>query len=123
MLKILVPRPDSELREKIWTASGIVASEEGDTGRLRLDYEGDRDIYPTYADRVRRAADRHQWSHRHRSAYPTTASAYADPDEVLTVGSFDPTSRQLTITDAEVLADWLGVDHVPDSELRLTTES
>lgn len=122
MLKILVPAPESELREVIWSGSGIVGSKEGQTGRLRLDYEGDDDLYPTYADRVRRAADRQQWARRHRSGYPTRASAYADTDEVRIVGSFDPDSNQLTISDADVLADWLDVEEVPDSELRLSRD-
>lgn len=123
MLKIVVPSHESELREEIWAGSGIVASEEGDTGRLRLDYEGDDDLYPSYADRVRRAADRHQWARGHRSGYPTRASAYADPDEVRTVGSYDPDSGQLTITDAGVLADWLGTEDVPDSELEFRQDT
>lgn len=123
MLKIVVPARESDLVDVIWPASGIVASEEGQTGRLRLDYEGGSELYPTYADRVRRAAERHQWARQHRSGYPTRASAYADPDEVRTVGSFDPESGQLRITDDDVLADWLGVAEIPDSELELSRDS
>mgnify|MGYP006305846347 CR=1 FL=1 len=123
VLKIVVPIPDSELRKEIWTASGIVASEEGQTGRLRLDYEGDDDLYSTYADRVRRAANRHQWARGHRSGYPTRASAFVDPNEVLTVGTVDPNSWELTITDADVLANWLDVDEIPETELELSRDA
>lgn len=120
MLKIVIPAADSELADVIWPGSGVVASPHQDTGRLRVDFEGDDDVYPTYADRVARAAERHQWARQHRSGYPTTACAFVESGEVVTVGSYDPESGQLTITDDERLAAWLGMVKVPNSELQRT---
>lgn len=120
MLKTVVPAADSEFRDLVWPGSGIVASPHKDTGRVRVDFEGDDDVYPTYADRVHRAAERHQWARQHRSGYPTTACAFVDAEAVVTVGSYDPASGQLTITDDQRLAAWLEMDEVPKSELQQT---
>lgn len=107
-LGVFVPAPGSKLAEEVWKGSGIVGSPVGDTGRLRLDYEGNGDVYPSYADRVERAAERH---HAVRpgggQGYPTRASAYVDRDEVVEVGRWDPVERELTVTDAERVSTWL----------------
>lgn len=107
-LAVYVPAPDSELIGEVWEGSGIVGSLVGDTGRLRLDYEGDRTIYPSFSDRVQRAAERHQASRPGGSqGYPTRASAHVDPSQVIEVGRWDPVEGELTVTDPNRLKDWL----------------
>lgn len=107
-LDVYVPAPDSELAGRVWPGSGIVGSLVGDTGRLRLDYEGDDEIYPSYADRVERAAERHLVVRPGGGrGYPSKASAYVDTDQVIKVGRWDPIEDKLEITDPESLSDWL----------------
>lgn len=107
-IAVYVPAPDSELRGEIWEGSGIVGSLVGDTGRLRLDYEGAEDIYPSYADRVERAAERHLATRRDgHQGYPSRASVHVDPDQVIEVGRWDPVGCELTVTDAERVRAWL----------------
>lgn len=105
-LKVFVPR-EPELRAKIWKGSGIVGSRVGETGRLRLDFEGDRDVFPTFEDRVQRAADRHTWEGPLGQGYPTSAMAYADPEAVLAVGWWNTEENRLEVERPEVLTDWL----------------
>lgn len=119
MLDVYVPRPGSDLEDAVWAGSGIVGSPEGSTGRLRVDFEGDEDVYPRYADRVRRAAERHCHSRRHREGYPTRACAHVDPDEVVRVGRYDPESARLIISHPERLEVWLGVDALSEEELEV----
>lgn len=109
-LDVYVPRHDSELRETVWRGSGIVGSEVSDTGRLRLDFEGDDEVFPEFEDRVRRAAERHMWEGEGGRRYPTRACAYADPDEVNRVGSYDTDRRRLSVTEPELLEDWMRGD-------------
>lgn len=109
-LTVYVPRAP-ELQEEIWEGSGVVGSPVGDTGKLRLDFEGDREVFPTYEDRVRRAAERHTWEGPSgQQGYPTSAVAYADPDAVMAVGWWDTEARRLEVEKPGVLADWLDSD-------------
>lgn len=85
----------------------------GDTGRLRVDFEGDTSVYPAYQDRVRRAAERHQWSDEQRSGYPTRACAHVSGDEVIPVGTYDPAADRLMVDDRTTLQDWLDDEDVP----------
>lgn len=117
MITIYVPRPGSELEEEVWPRSGIVGSPEGSTGRLRVDYEGDQELYPRFVERVRRAADRHRWRGEHREGYPTRANAFVDPTEVIAVGRYDVDEGRVIIDDETALAAWLGVEKLPDEEL------
>lgn len=105
---VFVPAPGSDIRDRVWKGSGIVGSEVGDTGRLRIDYEGDSEIYSAYADRVQRAAERHQAERRGGGqGYPTRASAYVGPDQLLEVGRWNPNEGALEVTEPEILSDWL----------------
>lgn len=107
-LRVYVPAPDSELANAIWEGSGIVGSLAGETGRLRIDYEGAEEIYRSYADRVERAAERHlaiRLDGGH--GYPSRASAHVDATEVIEVGRWDPAKSELTVTDDETLRAWL----------------
>lgn len=113
-LAVYVPAPGSELRETIWRGSGIVGSPAGETGRLRLDFEGDDERYPSFAARVRRAAERHLWSDGAGTGYPTRACAYADANEVVPVGTYAPEADLLTVDDPDTLRDWLEDEEVPD---------
>lgn len=119
MLDVYVPRPGSDLEEAVWAGSGIVGSPEGSTDRLRVDFEGDQDLYPCFADRVRRAAERHQWSRRHREGYPTRACAHVGPTEVIRVGRYDSEEGRVVVVDEAALERWLGVDELPDRELQV----
>lgn len=118
-LTIFVPASGSQLRKgAIRRGSGIVASEVGDTGRFRVDYEGDADLFPTYGARVRRAAERHLWTGPDgKRGYPTQACAYVSRDELLAVGSYNPDERQVDITDRDALGQWLGGVSVDEDEL------
>lgn len=113
-LTLYVPARDSALRETVWAGSGIVGSKVGDTGQLRIDFEGDDDVYPMFRDRVRRAAERHLWQQPHSEGYPTRACAYADPDELMEVGRYQSAENSIELTKPELLAEWLGVEDIAD---------
>lgn len=117
MITVYVPRPGSELSESVWAGSGIVGSPAGESGLLRVDYEGSTEQYPRYVDRVRRAVDRHQWSAEHRQGYPTQAAARVDDDQVIAVGQYDPEEDRVIVEDETALERWLGVDDLPQEEL------
>lgn len=106
-LGVYVPTPGSEITDRIWDGSGIVGSLVGDSGRIRIDFEGDDEVFPTYEDRVERAAERHlavrPGGYR---GYPSQASAIVDADQVMKVGWWDPVAGELEITDREALAKW-----------------
>lgn len=119
-LEVYVPAEGSPLYEKIAPGSGIVGSEVGDTGRLRIDFEGnlyDLDELRRYADRVARAAERHLWRGENGERYQTVACAYVDADQVIAVGSFRPTEGALSESDRNRLRRWLQVDEVSGEEL------
>lgn len=116
-IDVYVPTSSSELRERVWAGSGIVGSEVSDTGRLRLDYEGDTEMYPSYAERVRRAAERHCWEGPEERGYPTSACAYVDPEQVLLVGRYVEEDERVVVTDEEALTAWLGVEELEEDEL------
>lgn len=107
MVEVYVPRPGSKLREEIWPGSGIVGSRVEGTGRLRLDYEGDQEVFPSFEDRVRRAAERHTWEGAGGQRYSTRACAYADPADVLRVGHYDRERQELTVERTDLLQEWL----------------
>lgn len=105
-IAVFIPT-DERLRDKIWTGSGIVGSFFGGTKRLRLDFEGDRQLYESFEDRVRRAAERHLWEGSDGQRYPTSAMAYADPEAVERIGWWYADEEELEVTAPETLAPWL----------------
>lgn len=108
-LTVYVPAEDSELRETIVAGSAIVGSEYRDTGRLRIDFEGnvyDLEELVEFKAKVQRAAERHL-ANDGRGA-ETRACAYVDQDEVVAVGDYDPRLEELTIHVEDVLQYWLG---------------
>lgn len=117
VLTLYVPGRDSSLREKVWAGSGLVGSEMEDTGQIRVDFEGDDEVYPTFLDRVRRAAERHLWQGTHREGYPTRACAYADPDELVEVGRYRSAESSIELTKPDALAEWLGVEDLVEIRL------
>lgn len=122
-LTVYVPAPDTELRREIDPASGVVGSPYGDTGRLRIDFESNRlglDEFAGFANRVRRAAERHLW--KDGEGYPTNACAYVDAELVVEVGEFDTEQGKVRVTKEAELADWLGLDSVPAEELEVQRE-
>lgn len=119
---IYVPRPGSSLREKIAEGSGVVGPAASGDARIRVDFEGNLHGLPElarYADRVERAAQRHQWKGGDAQAgYSTSARARIDRTELIRIGRFDPLTRRLDIADRSTLAEWLKVEAVPDRELK-----
>ena len=118
-LTVYVPAPGSRLRQEvIRDGAGVVGSEVGDTGRIRIDFEGNADVFPTFDARVRRAAERHRWTGPDgHQGYPTSACAFVSGDELKPVGSFDPDTHRLAVDDEETLEDWLGVADLGDAAL------
>lgn len=107
-LSVYVPAPGSDLREEVEPGSGMVGSPYGETGQLRVDFEGDTDLFPTYQERIRRAAERHTWERPDGSrGYPTEACAYVGSEAVTRVGWYDPGTNEVEITAEEPLEDWL----------------
>lgn len=108
LLAVYIPAPDSDLQEVVWPESGMVGSPFGESGRLRVDYEGNQDIYPTFEVRVARAAERHLHARTNGGrGYHTRACAYVGREEVVEVGWWDPVGGKLEITDPEAVAAWL----------------
>lgn len=107
-LTVFVPQ-NPELREKIWKGSGIVGSvvSSGETDRLRLDFEGNQGVFPSFRERVQRAAERHTWEERSGQGYPSSAVAYTDRQAVEAVGWWDCEDQQLEIEKPKVLSRWL----------------
>lgn len=115
---VCVPAPDSDLADAIWRGSGVVASEVRGSDRLRVDYEGNADLFPTFGARVRRAAERHMWRDRgDEQGFPTSACAYVDPDQVIAVGRYDPERKRVEVTDEETLKGWLAVEEISEEDL------
>lgn len=118
-LTVYVPAPGSRLREEVVReGSGMVGSEVSDTGRVRVDFEGDAEVFDTFGARVRRAAERHTWTHpAARKGYPTRACAYVSRDELVAVGRYEPAKKRVTVTDEDRVEEWLGVEAVDEEEL------
>lgn len=116
---VFVPAPGSDLRDEIAEGSAMVGSEvQGTDGRLRVDFEGDGEVFPTFAARVRRAAERHRWKRPDGSqGYPTSACAYVSPEEVVAIGTYEPGVRRVEVSDEGALKEWLGVEVLGDEEL------
>lgn len=109
-LAVYVPA-DKRLRGEIWKGSGIVGSPVEGTRRLRLDFEGDVEAFPSIESRVRRAAERHLWEDQYGTrGYPTSAMAYASREAVARVGWWNVKTKSLEVTDPTRLAKWIGED-------------
>lgn len=75
---------------------------------MRLDFEGDDELYPSFHDRLQRAAERHTWERPDgRTGYPSQACAYVDREEVLEVGKYDPAQGNLKVTRPDLMTDWV----------------
>lgn len=118
-LTVYVPAPGSRLRaEVVREGSGMVGSKVSDTGRVRVDFEGDAELFSTYGARVRRAAERHTWTGPEgREGYPTRACAYVSPEELVAVGSYQPRQERVIVTDEGALKGWLGVESLGEDHL------
>lgn len=107
-LTVYVPAEDSKLREAIAPGSAIVGSEYQNTGRLRIDFEGniyDLEELEEFETKLHRAAERHL-ANDGRGA-ETMACAYVDPEEVVAVGEYDLAENNVNISGDEILEDWL----------------
>lgn len=116
---VYIPAPGSDLRALgVQSGSGIVGSYVGSTGRLRIDFEGDADRFPSFADRVRRAAERHRWVGPDGSrGFPTRACAFVSPDQLIAVGTYNPASRRVDVGRPEDLRAWLSTDRLDEEDL------
>ena len=107
-LPIYVPAEDSKLREKIAPGSAIVGSEYQDTGRLRIDFEGnlyDLEELEEFEAKLQRATERHLANDGR--GVETVACAYVDRGEVVAVGEYDSAEKHVSISGDEILEDWL----------------
>lgn len=115
---VFVPTEGSDLRSTVIRGSGMVGSEIGKSGRIRVDFEGNGDVFPTFVARVRRAAERHGWTGSgDQQGYPTRACAYVSPDELIAVGIYDARVRRVTVTRPGVLRRWLDVESLDPREI------
>lgn len=111
---IYIPAPGSHLRAMIDAGSGIVgtparewmghdATDEGDSSRIVIDYEGNRfraAHIVTFADRVSHAADRHQHH------YPTVARSMVDRQDLVLLGRYS--AGRVYVAEPLCVRDWLG---------------
>ena len=103
----LVVIPAAGKLRHIDPGSGIVATPT-DHDQWRIDYEGNRynsANLVTFADRVHIA-----WS-RQKHNYPTIARAITQPDDIVVVATFNPTTGIVTPTNATtaaLLTTWIG---------------
>lgn len=118
-LTVYVPAPDSDLREGgVQEGAGMVGSEVSDTGRIRVDFEGDAEVFSTYGERVRRAAERHSWTGPDgQEGYPTRACAYVSSEELVAIGSYEPGEMRVTVTDETALKEWLDMEAIGAEQL------
>lgn len=119
--RVYVPAPDHRAALIIHPGSGIVGRPQG--AGVMVDYEGNLNgagNIITLADRVNHAAG------RQRESYPTVARTLLAPEALVAVGWYDDVSGDLTPDDADgvaALAAWLGLEALPESELRTTGAS
>lgn len=98
--------------------SAIVSDGEHSTGRIKIDYEGNKygaaNLF-RYVERVMRAADRQLHN------YPTIARAYVMDYQLTLVGTYDTEQRVVRIApfDLDRVKEWLGMEEIPESELVL----
>jgi hypothetical protein len=122
MTTVVVVIPDPPLG--ILVASGVVCQTLPAGERTSVWYEGNLYGAPanivTYADRVYHAAD------RMLGDYPTSATAALPSKYLLVIGTFDTHTGTVTLdgdSQRRLLADWLGVEQVADSELATTVST
>ncbi len=112
-LTIYVPVDDARMvGNGIAPGSGIVGIPVGDD-LVMICYEGwvhgamqyaDRDVNGRWEAGVQHAADRLV------TAYPTVARAYVPPDRLRPIGTYNPTTNNIAVTDDAALGAWLGED-------------
>jgi hypothetical protein len=121
MATVVVVIPDRPLG--IVAASGVVCQTLPAEERTSVWYEGNLHgaaNIVTYADRVYHAAD------RMLRDYPTSATAALRSKHLLVIGTFDTHTGTVTLdgdSQRRILADWLGVEQVADSELETTVST
>jgi hypothetical protein len=120
-MRLTVYVPKLAALPTIQPGAGIVGSQAIDQpGKLLIDYE---DTHPDrqhtrFADRVLRAAE------RHRTGDPTGSRLLVDPDDLLVVGTFDPASGMVGVSNSEALEAWLAEAHhgtIPDLDAETRT--
>lgn len=122
--EVVVWVPVGRLATLIRPGSGVVSSAPERGGRILVDFEGavyGQASMKVYADRVC-----HAWG-RQTANFPTVARAWPRVDELVRLGTFDPIEGVVELDDVcalgssrDVLAEWLKVQEVPDSQLLAT---
>jgi hypothetical protein len=113
-----IPAPGSIQERMIDRGSGIVGSRNDATGRVLIDYEGNRirtANLVSYADRVHHAAG------RRLANYPTVACAYVSADVMIRVGDYDWERGIVSLDGPEIelqLARWLDCTQLDPAELQ-----
>jgi hypothetical protein len=115
--EVFVPAPGSMQERMIDAASGIVGTLDEASGRILIDFEGNRFggvNLANFADRVHHAAG------RHGVRYPTVARALVAPEELIHIGEYDWERGNVSLTGAEAeqsLARWLGQEQLDRAAL------
>jgi hypothetical protein len=102
-MRLTVYVPKLAALPAIQPGAGIIGSQATDhPGKLLLDYQDTHaDVQHRYADRILHAAQ------RHLTGDPTGCRLLADPDDLLVVGSFDPATGTVEVSNGEALDAWL----------------
>lgn len=115
---IYVPMVGSSIERMLDLGAGIVGRQDPEGDRVHVHYEnpGISGNVRTWADRCYHAAD------RMATDCPTHKTFWPRADELLVVGYFHLDGRQSTIeiADSEKVGAWLGLDYLPDEELRFS---
>jgi hypothetical protein len=120
-MRLTVYVPKLAALPAIQPGTAIIGSPAADRpGKLLLDYQDtDPEAQPTrFADRVLHAAS------RHLTGDTTGSRLLADPDDLLVVGSFNPATGTLEVSNSEALEAWLTEAHqgtIPDLDAETDT--
>jgi hypothetical protein len=120
-MRLTVYVPKLAALSTIQPGAGIIGSQAVDhPGKLLIDYEDSRPDtqHLRFADRVLHAAD------RHLTGYPTASRLFADPDDLLVVGTFDRYTGMVQASNSEALEAWLAEAHngtIPDLDTETHT--
>lgn len=115
---VWVVHPDRRDAVRIRPGSGIVGNFDMSVGRVEVYYEGNLYGWTDMERYVQRCF--HAWD-RMITHYPTVARAWLQSADLIRVGDFDPLTKRVEVhpLDEKRLAEWLGMEQVPEQELVL----
>lgn len=113
---VWVVHPDRRDDVGIAPGSAIVGDFAMNVGRIEVYFEGNIYGWEDMARYVQRCY--YAWD-RMISRYPSIARAWLQSADLIQVGEFDPLHKKVEVhpLDAKRLADWLGMEKVPEQEL------